>query len=123
MPKSGWLPRSAGASTCRWSASCSDPVPEAVSLLARASTAAPHSIERELLVAAAFCEAALDGGVLVGGAAADLYTGSYRPTDIDLVGHWQDGYQERLAVLGFTRSGRHLLIRLHVDEARGVWGS
>jgi len=95
-------------------------VPEAVSLLARASTAAPHSIERELLVAAAFCEAALDGGVLVGGAAADLYTGSYRPTDIDLVGHWQDGYQERLAVLGFTRSGRHWLIGFSDGETLAV---
>jgi len=97
-------------------------VPEApsVSLLARASAAAPGSIERQLLVAAAFCEVALDDAVLVGGTAVHLYTGSYRPTDIDLVGYWQDGYQERLAALGFTRSGRHWLIRFGDGEAIGV---
>lgn len=46
---------------------------------------------------------------LVGGSAVDLHTGSYRPTDIDLVGVVSRRDREALVAAGFVdRGGRHL---------------
>lgn len=59
------------------------PDEEVAALLQRASDAPRNSTERKLLTAAAFAEASLEEAVLVGGAAQELHTGSYRPTDID----------------------------------------
>jgi hypothetical protein len=94
--------------------------PTADELVARAATKEAHSIERKLLVAAAFSETALDTGILVGGVAADLHTGSYRPTDIDLVGYRQAGHAQRLADLGFKKSGRYWLIDFDDGETLAV---
>ena len=53
-------------------------------LLERAASAEPGSIERTLWIVA-LVQAVLDRRVvLIGGAAHNLYTGDYRPTDIDL---------------------------------------
>lgn len=78
-------------------------------LLRRAGEASIGSTERKLFAAAAFGEAALEDAVLVGGTAVELHTGSYRPTDIDLVGHAKAGSDATLAELGFVREGRHWL--------------
>jgi len=46
---------------------------------------------------------------LVGGAAVDLYTGSYRPTDVDIVGHITPDDRGALINAGFIETGtRHL---------------
>lgn len=71
-------------------------------------------------MAAAFGEAALADAVLVGGTAVELHTGSYRPTDIDLVGHTREGYAARLDDLEFVREGRHWLIALTNGETLAV---
>jgi hypothetical protein len=78
-------------------------------LLRRASEANIGSIERKLLTAAAFGDAALENAVLVGGTAVELHTGSYRPTDIDLVGYARTGSDASLVDLEFVRDGRHWL--------------
>jgi hypothetical protein len=42
---------------------------------------------------------------LVGGAAVDLHTGSYKPTDVDLVGPIGRSERARLVAFGFTETG------------------
>lgn len=83
------------------------PDTEAAVLLRRAGDEPTNSTQRKLLTAAAFASAALDNAVLVGGAAAELHTGSYRPTDIDLVGHHKPRHADTLRELGFHQQGRH----------------
>lgn len=87
---------------------------------ARAAAAAAGSIHRKLLTAAAFAAAALDDAIVVGGAAVELHTGSYRPTDIDLVGRLRRGADSRLRALGFQREGRHWLITFDDGETLAV---
>ncbi|MEK7252667.1 MAG: hypothetical protein AAB198_05405 [Actinomycetota bacterium] len=89
-------------------------------LLRRASEANIESTERKLLTAAAFSEAALEHAVLVGGTAVELHTGSYRPTDIDLVGYSRSGSDAILVELGFVRDGRHWLFTFRDGETLAV---
>lgn len=88
--------------------------------LARADGAARGSIERKLLVAAAFAAIALDDAVVVGGTAVELHTGSYRPTDIDLVGPRRAGSDPALRALGLRQEGRHWVASFHDGEALAV---
>jgi hypothetical protein len=89
-------------------------------LLRRAAGASIGSTERKLLTAAAFSEAALDNAVLVGGTAVELHTGSYRPTDIDLVGSTRPGSDATLVELGFARRGRHWLFVFEDGETLAI---
>jgi hypothetical protein len=89
-------------------------------LLDRAGHEAKGSTRRKLLTAAAFTAAALDDAVLVGGTAVELHTGSYRPTDIDLVGYRRRGYSARLQGLGFEKSGRHWLLEFADGETLAI---
>ena len=89
-------------------------------LLDRARHEAKGSTRRKLLTAAAFAAAALDDAVLVGGTAVELHTGSYRPTDIDLVGYRRRGYSARLQGLGFEKSGRHWLLEFGDGETLAI---
>lgn len=63
---------------------------------------------------------ALDRAVLVGGAATEVYTGSYRPTDIDLVGHRKAGHADGLNALGFKQDGRHWLYDFADGETMAI---
>ena len=89
-------------------------------LLRRAAGASIGSTERKLLTAAAFSEAALENAVLVGGTAVELHTGSYRPTDIDLVGYTRSGSDATLVELGFARKGRHWLFMFNDGETLAI---
>jgi len=89
-------------------------------LLRRAGEASIGSLERKLLAAAAFGEAALEAPVLVGGTAVELHTGAYRPTDIDLVGYTKPGSDAILAELGFEREGRHWLFTFADGETLAI---
>ncbi len=84
-------------------------IEEAVELLRRAELAEPGSIARTLLTVAAFDAAAANDLILVGGAAVNIHTGSYRPTDIDLVGWLSADDAPALNALGFKKRGRHWL--------------
>jgi hypothetical protein len=96
------------------------PDEEVAALLQRASDAPRNSTERKLLTAAAFAEASLEEAVLVGGAAQELHTGSYRPTDIDLVGYRKTDQAGALAELGFKKDGRHWLFEFNDGETLAV---
>lgn len=93
---------------------------DAAELLRRAAVEPAHSTVRKLLTAAAFATAGLDGAVLVGGTAAELHTGSYRPTDIDLVGFRKPGYTRSLEDLQFKREGRHWLYSFDDGEILAI---
>ncbi len=84
-------------------------IEEAVELLRRAELAEPGSIARTLLTVAAFDAAAANDLILVGGAAVNIHTGSYRPTDIDVVGWLSADDAPALNALGFEKRGRHWL--------------
>lgn len=75
---------------------------------ARAAATNDPALRRLWVVAA--IEALLDTRfVIVGGAAVDLHTGSYRPTDVDLVGSVTAADRVRLIDAGFTEYGsRHV---------------
>lgn len=80
-------------------------------LLARALEPGTDENERYLLVTAAIGLATGHTYVLVGGAATNLHMGTYRPTDVDLVGPPLSLTDEAaLAALGFERRGRHLVL-------------
>ncbi len=87
-------------------------MPDASRLLAMAEAAAADSLERHLLVVAAIDEAIEPRLVLVGGMAVNRFTGTYQPTDIDLVGNVVRHDRELLVEeLGFGWGGighRHL---------------
>lgn len=90
-------------------------------LLVLAEAAARNSVERVTTLAAAASEVAGSGLVLVGGAAANLHTGVYRPTDIDLVGHLSGSTTlERLRRLGFHKRRRHWEYRFADDELLAI---
>lgn len=89
-------------------------------LLAAAAREPEHSPRRALLLTAAVEQILGRPAVLVGGAAANTYTGEYLPTDLDLV---VEGMvpedRARLVEHGFQDPGRghrHLSIRLADDE-------
>ncbi|MBU1227886.1 MAG: hypothetical protein KJ698_11845 [Actinobacteria bacterium] len=96
------------------------PDASAADLLRRASEAPPNSMQRRLLTAAAFATAGLEGAVLVGGAAAEIHTGWYRPTDIDLVGHRKSNQSRSLGELGFEKHGRHWVLSFDDEETLAI---
>lgn len=95
-------------------------MPSPGDLLRRAAGASLGSTERKILTAAAFSEAALENAILVGGTAVELHTGSYRPTDIDLVGDPRPGSDATLVGLGFARNGRHWLFTFNDGETLAI---
>lgn len=88
-------------------------------LLRKAADAPADSVERHLLVVAAV-EAILDREVvLVGGAAVNVVTGTYLPTDIDLVASVTTEDREQLVDSGFEWAGvghRHLSLTMPDGE-------
>lgn len=88
-------------------------------LLLKAANAPPDSVERHLLIVAAV-EAILDRPVvLVGGAAVNVVTGTYYPTDLDLVASVTTADRRRLVAAGFEWAGvgyRHLSITMPDGE-------
>lgn len=79
-------------------------------LIDRALAAGHDDPARPLLVAAAIDLALGRSFVVVGGTAVNLHTGSYRPTDIDLVGAITPRDRDALTELGFRSEGRHLVL-------------
>lgn len=84
--------------------------------LERARQSAPQSTDRHLAVAATVAAVADTAVVIVGGAAVNVHTGEYRPTDIDLVGDLGARGTTRLDALGFSRRGRHWEIEFDDGE-------
>lgn len=89
---------------------------KAAELLERALAAPADSPARALLVTAAVSAAAGVEYVLVGGSAVNLYTGAYRPTDLDLVGPAGKDLDRALLGLGFNRRGRYLVLKAAEEE-------
>ncbi|NQV05988.1 hypothetical protein HQ535_05520 [bacterium] len=56
----------------------------------------------------------------MGGTAVELHTGSYRPTDIDLVGYSRSGSDAILVELEFVRDGRHWLYTFSDGETLAI---
>ncbi len=87
----------------------------------RAATAPWGSIERTLWIAALVGAVLNRRVVLIGGAAHNLYTGEYRPTDIDLAASGVGRKEfELLGSAGFVDRGvghRHLELQLADSEA------
>ena len=84
-------------------------------LITAAADAPESSAERALLITAAIEAILGTPAVLVGGAAANTYTGEYRPTDIDIVAAVGRAERARLAEHGFEDPGighRHLKLDL-----------
>lgn len=74
-----------------------------------AANAEPDPTRRRLWLLAAVQSIVARPVFLVGGAAVDLYTGSYRPTDIDIVGVISQDDLVALVAAGFVETGtRHL---------------
>jgi hypothetical protein len=76
---------------------------------ARLALAAAQSAERDSILRSLWLAKAADYGikgraVLVGGAAVNLHTGSYRPTDIDMCAFLDVSDRQALVELGFTNS-------------------
>jgi hypothetical protein len=89
-------------------------------LRARAASAEAGSIERTLWITAVVCDVLDRRVVLIGGAAHNLYTGEYRPTDIDLAATGVGRSElELLGRHGFTDRGighRHIELPLRGSE-------
>lgn len=67
-----------------------------------------NEIDRSLWLAKAADHLIAGRAVLVGGAAVNLYTGSYRPTDVDMCAYLDEADHQRLRRLGFEhRQGDH----------------
>lgn len=88
-------------------------------LKARAASAESGSIERTLWITALVSEVLDRRVVLIGGAAHNLYTGEYRPTDIDLAATGVGRSEfETLAGQGFIDRGiGHRHIELHLRDS------
>lgn len=78
-----------------------DPIRSAAALKRAADTS--DEIERSVWLAVAADAAIRRTAVLVGGAAVNLYTGSYRPTDVDLCAHLDPEDRESMSEIGFVR--------------------
>lgn len=88
-------------------------------LLARARAEPAESIKRDLYVIALVAQVLGKRVVLIGGAASNLHTGDYVPTDLDLVGHAGKAERKRLVAAGFVDpgvGGRHLSLDLGDEE-------
>ena len=86
-------------------------MPEARQLLSMAEAAPADSVERHQLLVAAIDAALEPIVVIVGGEAVNMITGTYQPTDIDLVGDVTMQDREVLVGLGFDWGGvghRHM---------------
>ena len=80
---------------------------------------AEDEITRSLWLAKAADYAIHARAVLVGGAAVNLYTGSYKPTDVDMCAYLDHKDRESLNELGFRQSqGDHFDIKL---EGGDIW--
>ena len=77
------------------------------SLLERAD-AEPNAVIRRLWLVAAIEQIVGRSMTMVGGAAVDWHTGSYLPTDVDIVGSVDDASKAALIEAGFVQYGRHL---------------
>lgn len=66
------------------------------------ANSARDEIERSLWLAKAADHGIDANAVLVGGAAVNLYTGSYRPTDVDMCAHLGPVDRESLVEVGFN---------------------
>ncbi|MEN8042010.1 MAG: hypothetical protein ABFR95_10960 [Actinomycetota bacterium] len=80
-------------------------------LFDRAAAAEPDSTERYLLLIAAIDSVLGTRTILVGGSAVNVHTGTYNPTDIDLVASVGAAEREVLMGWGFSWAGvghRHL---------------
>lgn len=88
-------------------------------LKAQAASAKSGSIERTLWITALVSEVLDRRVVLIGGAAHNLYTGEYRPTDIDLAATGVGRSEfETLAKHGFIDRGiGHRHIELHLRDS------
>jgi hypothetical protein len=79
--------------------------------------ALPNPIERKLAVASLVDELIQDIGfraIVIGGVAVEFWThGKYSTTDIDLYLPHGPAADERLALLGFRREGRHWVLPEH----------
>lgn len=68
-------------------------------------------ISRSLWLAKAGDHAVSAHAVLVGGAAVNLHTGSYRPTDVDMCAHLDDDDRQALIAVGFEHlQGDHFAV-------------
>lgn len=72
--------------------------------LDQAQTLGENAILRSLWLAKAADYGIKDRAVLVGGAAVNLHTGSYRPTDVDMCAFLDASDRQALVELGFTNS-------------------
>jgi hypothetical protein len=80
-------------------------------LFEMAAHAEPDTTERHLILVAAIAAVLQRDVVVVGGSAVNAHTGTYNPTDIDLVGELGPAEREELVQWGFTWRGvghRHL---------------
>lgn len=76
---------------------------KALAALDRAQ-AEPNGVRRSLWLAKTADYAIKDRAVLVGGAAVNLHTGSYRPTDIDMCAYLDESDRRALVQLGFSHA-------------------
>lgn len=84
-----------------------------------AAEQASAETERSVWLAKAADYAIVDHAVLVGGAAVNLHTQSYRPTDVDLCAYLDAGDREALIEIGFTQShGDHFKYEMPDGE---IW--
>jgi hypothetical protein len=91
----------------------------ALKALARAEEASDDEIGRSVWLAKAADHAIADDAVLVGGAAVNLHTGSYRPTDIDLCAYLDKADREAMTQVGFHNiQGDHFSFTFEDGE---VW--
>ena len=85
----------------------------------RKAEAAEGQLLRSLWLAMAADYATKNRAVLVGGAAVNLHTGSYRPTDIDMIARLDEEDRSRFVDLGFEHTqGDHFLFVFDDGE---VW--
>jgi hypothetical protein len=77
-----------------------DPIRSAAALKRAADTS--DEIERSVWLAMAADYAIRRTAVLVGGAAVNLYTGSYRPTDVDLCAYLDPEDRDSMSEIGFV---------------------
>jgi hypothetical protein len=77
---------------------------KARSALDKAQSHGENAILRSLWLAKAADYGIKGRAVLVGGAAVNLHTGSYRPTDVDMCAFIDDSDRQALVELGFTNS-------------------
>lgn len=77
----------------------------------------PNELDRSLWLARAASHAIEGRAVLVGGAAVNLHTQSYRPTDVDMCAYLDEADRQALEEVGFQRlQGDHFSFQLADGE-------